>query len=124
MAFELSKVHTKKSFNLVSNQVFNFGILRTKKKKMVGQKRPIYEQIIDSIEVLSIQNNDYNFLNPIYISITSDSLIQKLKYRKYIHRFVLQSLLFSSNLENDTDAIIVTCDGLNNANTALINKKN
>ena len=91
---------------------------------MVGQKRPIYEQIIDSIEVLSIQNNDYNFLNPIYISITSDSLIQKLKYRKYIHRFVLQSLLFSSNLENDTDAIIVTCDGLNNANTALVNKKN
>ena len=124
MAFELSKVHTKKSFNLVSNQVFNFGILRTKKKKMVDQKRPIYEQIIDSIEVLSIQNNDYNFLNPIYISITSDSLIQKLKYRKYIHRFVLQSLLFSSNLENDTDAIIVTCDGLNNANTALVNKKN
>ena len=124
LAFELSKVHTKKSFNLVSNQVFNFGILRTKKKKMVGQKRPIYEQIIDSIEVLGIQNNDYNFLNPIYISITSDSLTQKLtKYRKYRYRFVLQSLLFSSNIENDTDAIFVTCDGLNNANTALINSK-
>ena len=70
MAFELSKVHTKKSFNLVSNQVFNFGILRTKKKKMVGQKRPIYEQIIDSIEVLSIHNNDYDFLNPICILVT------------------------------------------------------
>ena len=70
---------------------------------MVGQKRPIYEQIIDSIEVLGIQNNDYNFLNPIYISITSDSLIQKLtKYRKYRYRFVLQSLLFSSNIKNDT----------------------
>ena len=51
-------------------------------------------------------------------------LIQKLtKYRKYRYRFLLQSLLFSSNIENNTDAIIVTCDGLNNANTALVNKK-
>ena len=92
--FEFSKVHTKKSFNVVSNKVFNLGILRTKKKKMVGQKRPINEQIIDSIEILGIQNNDYNFLNPIYISITSDILIQKLtKYRKYRYRFVLQSFI-------------------------------
>ena len=61
---------------------------------MVGQKRPINEQIIDSIEILVIQNNDYNFLNPIYISITSDILIQKLtKYRKYRYRFVLQSFI-------------------------------
>ena len=88
---------------------------------MVGQKRAINEQIIDSIEILGIQNSNYNFLNPIYISITSNSLIQKLtKYRKYCYRFVLQSLLFSSNIENDTDAIFVTCDGLSNANTALV----
>ena len=88
---------------------------------MVGQKRAINEQIIDSTEILGIQNSDYNFLNPIYISITSNSLIQKLtKYIKYRYRFVLQSLLFSSNIENDTDAIFLTCDGLNNANTALV----
>ena len=88
---------------------------------MVGQKRAINEQIIDSIEILGIQNSDYNFLNPTYISITSNSLIQKLtKYRKYRYRFVLQSLLFSSNIENDTDTIFLTCDGLNNANTALV----
>ena len=61
---------------------------------MVGQKRPINEQIIDSIEIFGIQNNDYNFLNPIYISITSDILIQKLtKYRKYRYKFVLQSFI-------------------------------
>ena len=87
---------------------------------MVGQKRAINEQIIDSIEILGIQNSDYNFLKPIYISITSNSLIQKLKYRKYRYRFVLQSLLFSSNIENDTDAIFLTCGGLNNANTVLV----
>ena len=69
---------------------------------MVGQKRPINKQIIDLIEILGIQNSDYNFLYLIYISITSDILIQKLtKYRKYRYRFVLLSLLFSSNIEND-----------------------
>ena len=35
----------------------------------------------------------------------------------------MQSLLFSSNIENDTDTIFITCDGLNNANNALINSK-
>ena len=36
LEFELSKVHTKKSFNVVSNKVFNFGMLRTKGEKTIG----------------------------------------------------------------------------------------
>ena len=39
------------------------------------------------------------------------------------YRFVLQSLLFSSNIENDTGTIFIICDGLNNADNALINSK-
>ena len=39
LKFQLSKVHTKKSFNVVSNKVFNFGMLRTEGKKTIGQKR-------------------------------------------------------------------------------------
>lgn len=31
--------------------------------------------------------------------------------------------LFSSNLENDTDVIFVTCNGLTNEKEALINSK-
>ena len=81
-------------------------------------------QIIDPILILGIQNTDYNFLNPIYISINSDVVIQKLtKYKKYRYRFVLESILFSSNIENETDVIFVVCNGLNNAKHALINKK-
>ena len=34
----------------------------------------------------------------------------------------MESILFSSNIENETDVIFVTCDGLSNVNTALINK--
>ena len=33
LTFELGKVHEKKSYNVVEDKVFNFGILRTKKKQ-------------------------------------------------------------------------------------------
>ena len=81
-------------------------------------------QIIDTISILAIQNTDYNFLNPIYISINSDVVIQKLtKYKNYRYRFVLECILSSSNIENETDVIFVVCNRLNNAKHALINKK-
>ena len=124
MKFELSKVHSKKTFNVIGNHVLNFGILQTKKQKRIGEKRLMAGQIIDTIPILGIQNTDYNFLNPIYISINSDVVIQKLtKYKNYRYRFVLESILFSSNIENETDVIFVVCNGLNNAKHALINKK-
>ena len=81
-------------------------------------------QIIDTIPILGIQNTDYNFLNPIYISINSDVVIQKsTKYKNYRYRFVLKSVLFNSNIENETDVTFVVCNGLNNAKYTLINKK-
>ena len=119
LKFELSKVHTKKSFKVASNKVFNFGMLRTKEKKTIGQKRPFNREIIETTKIFGIQNSEYNFLNPIYISITSDHIKQKLmNFRKYRYRFVLESILFSSNIENETDVIFVTCDSLSNVNTA------
>ena len=123
LKFELSKVHTKKSFNVVSDKVFNFGMLRTKRKKAIGQKRPFNREIIETIKIFGIQNSEYNFLNPIYILITSDHIKQKLtNFRKYRYRFVLESILFSSNIENEIAVIFVTCDGLSNVNTTIINK--
>ena len=81
-------------------------------------------QIIDTIPILGIQNTDYNFLNPIYISINSDVVTQNLtKYKNYRYRFVLESILFSWNIKNETDVIFILCNGLNNAKHALINKK-
>ena len=81
-------------------------------------------QIIDTIRILGIQNNNYDFLNPINISISSDIIIQELtKCRKYRYRFLLESLLFSSNIENNTNVIFVSCNGLNNEKKALVNSK-
>ena len=67
-------------------------------------------EIIDIICILGIKDNDVNFLNLITISISSDTVIQKLtKYKKYRYRFLLESLLFSLNVENDTDVILISC---------------
>ena len=121
--FELSKVHKKKTFNVVGDYISNFSMLRTEKRG-IGQKRKLDFELVDEIPILGIQNSEFNVLNPIYVSINSDSIITRLQmYKNYRYRFVLQSLLFSSNIENETDVIIVTANGLNNAKEALIKKK-
>ena len=124
LKFELGKVHEKKTYTVTGEKVFNFGILRINKKEKIGEKRSMGFEIIDTIQILGIQNKDVNSLNPLVISITSDTVIQELtKYKKYKYRFVLESLVFISNIENDTDVIFVSCEGLSNAKEALINSK-
>ena len=96
-------------------------MLRTKKQNRIGQKRGIAGEIIETVRIPGIQNREYSFLNPIHISINSDSVIQQLtKYKNYRYRFVLESFLFSSNVENDTDVILLLSNGLNNAKKVLI----
>lgn len=43
--------------------------------------------------------------------------------QKYKYRFLVENLLLSSNLENNTDAIFITCDGLWEGKDALIDSK-
>ena len=96
LSFELGKVLTKKCFNVVSNKVFNFAILRTEKNKRMSEKRAMNLEIIDTICILDIQDNDVNFLNPIAISVSSDTVIIRLtNYKKYRYRFLLESLLLA-----------------------------
>ena len=121
LSFELGKVHEDKSFTMVGDSVFNLGLLRTKKHKTITQKRPMALKIIGTIKM---QDQNVNFTNPLTVSISSDKIIQELKkYKKYRYRFVLESLLFSSNFENNTDVIFVSSKGLSNAKEALINSK-
>ena len=124
MKFELAKVHKKKTFNVVGDYISNFSMLRTEKNG-VGNKRKMQIELVDEISILGIQNSEFNVLNPIYISINSDSIISKLQlYKNNRFRFVLRSLLFSSNIVNDTDVIIITSNGLTNTKQALITKNN
>ena len=94
-------------------------MLRSKKNKTVGEKRRMLE-VIDTIQILGLQIEAQNFLNPITISLNSYNVIEQLtKYSK----FVLETFLFSSNFENQTDVIFLACDWLSNTKEALINSK-
>ena len=75
LTFELRKVHEKKSYNVVGDKVFNFGILRSKKNKTLGKKRSMGAEIVDEIQIFGVQDKNINFLNPIVVSISSDDLI-------------------------------------------------
>ena len=81
-------------------------------------------EIVDAIQILDVQDKNVNALNPITVLIRSDDVIQELtKYKKYRYRFILESIVFSSNFENNTDVIFVSCEGLNDAKEAPINSK-
>ena len=124
MKFELAKVHKKKTFNVVGDYISNFSILKTEQNS-IGYKRKAQMELVDEISILGIQNLEFNVLNPIYISINSESIISKLQlYKNNRFRFVLRTLLFSSNIVNDTDVIIITSNGLSNTKQALITKDN
>ena len=105
LQLELTKVHTKKTFEIVGDKVYNFGILAVNKRNKIGQKRTMQE-IIDKIIIIGIQNTGYSYLNPINIQIKSESIRKRLLLkRNNKYRFVLKSLIFSSNVTNDTDSI-------------------
>ena len=63
-------------------------------------------------------------MNPVEITLDSNEIVEDLsKYRKFKYRFLIQSLLLSSNLRNDTNVIFIMCNDLSDAREALINSK-
>ena len=121
LKLELTKVHTIKTFEITDNKVYNFGILCTENER-VGEKRTMKQKIIDVIRVIGIQKTEYSYLNPVHVHIKSESVIRKLMSKKTNkYRFVLTSLIFSSNIINDTDTNFLISDGLNDAKKIFIN---
>ena len=111
--------------NTPQDNVLNFGILRIKKKKTIGKKRKMQDEIVDSIHILRLQDFDnYSRINPLEITINSNNIVETLsRYKKYKFRFIIESLLFSTRVQNNTKVIFITCDGLTEAKSALINLK-
>ena len=46
-----------------------------------------------------------------------------MRYKNCKFRFLVDSLLFTSDITNDTSSIFITYNGLNEANVTLINAK-
>ena len=63
--------------------------------------------------------------NPIDIQIAESEIQNKLLLysKNYKYRFIANSLLFSSSIQKDTNAIFIVTNGLNDANEILINRK-
>ena len=82
-------------------------------------------EIIDQIKIGGLQNfRRYDKLSPVDISIKDSKVNTFLsRYRRYKYRFVIDNLLFSSALTNNTNVIFVSCNGLNEAKESLINGK-
>ena len=79
------------------------------------------DEIIDSFTILGIQKLEYLYLNPIHINITSENIIRRLMLnKKNKYKFILKSLIFSSNILNDTDVIFLISDGLSDAKKIFI----
>ena len=121
LKLELTKVHTKKTFEIIDNNAYNFGILCTENER-VSEKRKMKEEILDVIKVIGIQKTEYSYLNPVHIHIKSEKIIRKLMLKKKNkYRFVLTSLIFSSNIINNTETIFLISNGLNDAKKIFIN---
>ena len=108
-------------------KVTNFSILSTKPKRKVGSKGKISYQIVDEIRIVGLQNyNIYEKLNPIEINVRNTEIQGKLSTygnQRYKHRFTIDRLLISSSVVQDTNAIFLICNGLNDARDSLINGK-
>ena len=121
LKLELTKVHTKKTFEIIDNNAYNFGILCTENER-VSEKRKMKEEILDVIKVIGIHKTEYSYLNPVHIHIKSEKIIRKLMLKKKNkYRFVLTSLIFSSNIINNTETIFLISNGLNDAKKIFIN---
>ena len=108
-------------------KVTNFSILSTKPKRKVGSKTKISDQLADKIRIVGLQYYDLDEkLNSIEIKIRDSKIQGKLsRYgtQLYKYLFILDSLLISSSVVQDTNVIFLICTGLNNARDSLINWK-
>ena len=83
-------------------------------------------QIINEFKIEGFQNcQQYLKIKPISILVTDPKIQIKLLFyaNGYKYRFIANSLLFSSSIQKDTNAVFITTNGLNNAKDILINGK-
>ena len=113
ITLNLGKVYTKTSFSTTRNNVLNFGLLCTKNNRSVGEKWTMSQEIIKTVHVLGLQNAiNHEWLNPVEIRLDSNEIVGDIsKYKRFKYRFLIECLLFSSNLHNNTDIIFITCNG-------------
>ena len=104
-------------------EVTNFSILSTKPKRRVGSKGKMSDHIVDEIRIVGLQNyNVCEKMNPTEINIGDSEIQGKLsRYgtQRYKYCFIIDSLLISLSVVQDTNVIFLICNGLNDARDSL-----
>ena len=104
-------------------EVTNFSILSTKPKRRVGSKGKMSYHIVNEIRIVGLQNyNIYEKMNPTEINIGDSEIQGKLsRYgtQRYKYCFIIDSLLISLSVVQDTNVIFLICNGLNDTRDSL-----
>ena len=82
--------------------------------------------LVDEVKIGGLQNyNVYYKLNPVDISLRDSELNAFLSryHRRYKYWLIINNLLFSSSVTQDTNVIFISCNGLNDAKETLVNGK-
>ena len=126
ITIHLENILKPEKIETVDSKITNFLILSNKKQNTCNRKRKMQRKIIDEFKIEVLQNfNQYLKINPIAIQIVESEIQNKLLFysKNYKYRFIANSLLFSSSIQKDTNAIFIVTNGLNDANEILINRK-
>ena len=99
-----------KKIETVDSKIANFSIISIRRQKRM--------KFVDEFKIEGFQNfQQYLKINPINIQIIDPQIQNKLLFyaNKYKYRFIVNSFLFSSLIQKDTNAIFIMTNGLNDA---------
>ena len=118
ITLQLEDILNPKKIETVDSKITNFSIISIRRQKRMKS--------VDEFKIEGFQNfQQYLKINPINIQIIDLQIQNKLLFyaNKYNYKFIVNSLLFSSLIQKDTNAIFITTNGLNDSKEILINGK-
>ena len=120
LSFELGYLEKEDNIITSDKKIHNLSIVCIENKK----PKPLIEK---EVTIEALQSFDqYQKLNPIEIKITDSDVFKELIYKKnqrIKYRFIPNSILFSSSVQEETELIFLTVTGLNEARDIFINGK-
>ena len=120
ISFELSYLEKEDQVSTDDKKIHNLSIVCIEKSKQM----PIIEKKV-TIEGLR-SFDQYQKLNPLDIKITDSEIFKRLIFKankRIKYRFIPNSILFSSSVQEETQVIFLTVSGLNEARDIFINGK-
>ena len=118
--FELSYLEEKKKFITNDKKIHNLSIICVENEKQMSVVEK--ELTIEALQAF----DKYQKLNPIDIKITDSDLFRELTVvsnRRIKYKFIPNTILLSSSVQQETEVIFLTVTGLNEAKDILINGK-